>query len=69
MAQTAKRGASNQRNPGVPLLLGLILLGASYGFASWAIDNGRISVYVLTFISFFLAIKYLVRGVKALITK
>lgn len=49
--------------------MGLVLMGATYGFASWAIDNGRITVYALTFISLYFAVKYLVRGVKTLITK
>ena len=63
---SAKRNAW-QHDPKVMLLLGLVLLGISYGSASWAIDNGRISLYVVTFICLFYAVRYLVRGVKALI--
>jgi hypothetical protein len=67
-SSAAKRNAQ-QQNPWVLLLMGLVLMGATYGFASWAIDNGRITVYALTFISLYFAVKYLVRGVKTLITK
>ena len=65
---TAKRNAL-QQNPGVLLLMGLVLLGATYGFASWAIDNGRISVYALTIISLFASLRFLVLGTKHLITR
>lgn len=65
----ANKRNAQQLNPGVQLLMGLVLLGAAYGFASWAIDNGRISVYALTFISLFLGARYFVRGTKQLITR
>ena len=65
---SAKRNAQ-QQNPVVLLLMGLVLIGAAYGFASWAIDNGRISVYALTIISLFAGLRFLVLGTKHLITR
>ncbi len=61
---TVKRHASAQQNAQVPLLLGIVLLAVSYGAASWAIDNGRISLYVVTFVSLIAGIYYLVSATK-----
>ena len=49
------------------LLLGLGLMGVCYGAASWAIDNGRLSLYAVTFISLIMGTKFLVQGIKQLI--
>ncbi len=66
MKNTTKRIAK-QHNPGVLLLMGLVLLGVSYGAASWAIDSGRWSMYALTFISLIVGLRYLGRATKQLI--
>lgn len=61
---SGKQHASNQQNSRVLLLLGLVFLGISYGAASWAIDSGRISLYAATFISLYIAVRYLIRAGK-----
>ena len=68
MKNYTKRNAK-QQNPWVLLLMGFVLLGVSYGAASWAIDNGRVSLYVVTFLSLFFALRSLANGTKLLTRK
>jgi predicted tellurium resistance membrane protein TerC len=53
----------------VPVVIALVLLGLSYGFASWAIDSGRLTVYALTFIFLYFGVSYLVRGIRQAVTR
>jgi len=39
-------------------IIGIVLLGATYGFGSLAIDTGRWLFYFLTFVALIMAIKF-----------
>lgn len=39
-------------------IIGIVLLGAAYGFGSLAIDTGRWLFYFLTIVSLILAVKF-----------
>ena len=61
---TTKKRNAWQQNPMVVLLLGLVLLGVCYGAASWAIDSGRWSMYIITFASLYYGVRYLYRAIR-----
>ena len=64
MAKNNKKHGARQQNPVVVLLMGLVLLGISYGAASWAIDSGRWSMYIITFASLYYGVRYLYRAIR-----
>ncbi len=60
----AKRHASAQQNPMVVLLSGLVLLGLSYGAASWAIDSGRWLAYGVAIATLYFGGRSVIRAAK-----
>ena len=61
--------ANEQQNPWIMLLLGLVFLGLTYGFASWAIDSGRWSTYAATIICLFAGLRFLALSARLFIKK
>lgn len=46
------------------LIVGLVLLGAAYGFGSLAIDTGRWLFYFLTLVALIFAVRYILKFIK-----
>lgn len=66
--KVAKTSAAKQQKPKFLLPLGIVLLGAAYGFASWAIDSGRWLAYSLFFACLIFGLRYFIRGLKLFIS-
>lgn len=56
--------STNHSNPYKDLVIGLIALLASYGFASWAIDSGSIWHYIFAFVSLYYAVHFIKLAIK-----
>ena len=53
-----------QSNPWTHVVLGITAFLASYGFASWAIDSGRLTAYFLSIVLTVIGIRQLIHAAK-----
>ena len=54
-----KKQANLAHDPRGDMVIGLLLLVASYAFISWAIDSGVLWWYIFTFVALYYSISYL----------
>lgn len=60
-----KASSAKTQNPWVFVVLGIVGLLMSYGFASWAIDTGSLWLYLFCFISLYYGLDYIRKSLKA----